>query len=242
MAGAAVRVVNTVDARRLTSQFRDQALLAEALTHRSHARGRQQPNNERLEFLGDAILGQVICRWLYEEFPQMPEGEMAMRKAVIVSEKSLAEAAKRIGLDTMIVLSSEFESAGGRDRYSVLSDAFEAVTAAIHLDRGIRASRSFVLNALAPTLALVHDPDYRRDFKSLLMERCQVGGGDAPRYETVGMSGADHQRTFDVVALVHGDVMGRGTGPSKKQAEQAAAREALAALDGRAGKGTADAG
>lgn len=235
MAGAAVRVVTAMDAHRLESQFRNPALLAEALTHRSHARGRQQPNNERLEFLGDAILGQVVCRWLYEEFPEMPEGEMAMRKSVIVSEQSLAEAAKRIGLDAMVVLSKEFEAAGGRNRFSVLSDAFEAVTAAIHLDRGLRASRSFVLRALAPTLAEVHDPDYRKDFKSLLMERCQVGGGEAPRYQTIGVSGADHQRTFEVVALVQGTVMGTGTGASKKQAEQIAAREALAAICREAG-------
>jgi len=215
-------------ARKLQVDITDYALLRQALTHRSYlGESADAESNERLEFLGDSVLGLVVAEYLHEEFPERPEGDLAKAKAVAVSEPVLAESAKALGLAEFILMSTGEESSGGRKRLSMLADAFEALVAVIYLDCGISAARQFILRALESILVDIEREEHIRDYKSLLQEHIQAIHKKAPTYVVIKEEGADHDRTFTVEVKLDETVMGSGSGKSKKQAEQAAALQAL---------------
>lgn len=218
--------------RSLRCNIRDLDLLRDALTHRSYlGETSDARSNEHLEFLGDAVVGLVVCEYLYGKYADQPEGELAKAKSVAVSEPILADAAKALGLDQMILLSTGEEQSGGRQRLSMLADAFEAIVAVIYLDCGLDAARQFVLRALDSILADIDRKEHIRDYKSLLQELCQSLHKRAPTYVVIAEDGADHDKTFSVEARIGGSLLGQGTGKSKKQAEQAAALAALQKLE-----------
>lgn len=215
-------------ARRLKMRKDNLGLLQQALTHKSclgEVPGVE--SNERLEFLGDSVLGVIVCEHLFAKFSEKQEGELAKAKAVAVSEPILAEAAKKIGLAPGLLISTGEEMSGGRDRSSILADAFEAVIAAVYLSEGLEAARKLVLSALRHVLVDIEREEHHRNYKSLLQEIGQSRYKKAPRYVVISESGADHDKTFVVEARLDGTPLGRGTGKSKKQAEQAAALESL---------------
>ncbi|MDH7600932.1 MAG: ribonuclease III [Armatimonadota bacterium] len=217
---------------KLGVEIRDTRLLEQALTHKSYlGESSASESNERLEFLGDAVLGLVVAEYLFKQFPDRPEGELAKAKAVAVSEPVLAESARQLGLPDFILMSSGEEASGGRMRASILADAFEAVIAVIFLDRGLDAARDFILRALESILIDIERKEHIRDYKTLLQEHTQGIYKKAPRYVVIEETGADHDKTFTVEARLGDRVLGRGTGKSKKQAEQAAALEALETVD-----------
>jgi len=209
----------------LPGQRVNEALLRQALTHRSYEDAAE--NNERLEFLGDAVLELIVSEHVYHAHPDFTEGELTKARVMGVSEPSLAEAARKAGLGPLILMSRGEEMSGGRDRPSILSDAFEAVVAAIYLDLGLPAAREFVLRYLTDALG---NTDIR-DFKSLLQEQVQEHLRVTPTYNIVGEAGPPHDRRFVAEVEVAGTVRGRGSGRSKKEAEQAAAQSALEGLD-----------
>jgi ribonuclease-3 len=210
----------------------DAEMLQQALTHRSYlGEVAGVESNERLEFLGDSVLGLVVSEYLFSKYPDRPEGELAKAKAVAVSEPVLADAAKTLSLDTMILMSQGEEASGGRERLSILADTFEALVAVIYLDCGLEAARQFVLRALESILIDIERKEHIRDYKSLLQEDTQSEYKKAPKYVVIAEDGADHDKTFVVEARLESKVLGRGIGKSKKQAEQAAALEALKLLN-----------
>ncbi|MHB0913773.1 MAG: ribonuclease III [Armatimonadota bacterium] len=203
-------------------------ILKQALTHKSFlGEFGDLESNERLEFLGDAILGMIVSEHLFSRFTEKHEGELAKAKAVAVSEPILAEAARKVDISPALYVSTGEEMSGGRDRSSILADAFEAVVAAIYISKGIGAVREFVLSALGPILEDIEREEHHRNYKSVLQELAQNLYKKAPKYVVIAESGADHDKTFTVEAQLEGTSLGRGTGKSKKQAEQAAAFEAL---------------
>lgn len=215
-------------AARLGIESVDLSLLGQALTHKSYlGEETQAQSNERLEFLGDSVLGLVVAEYLYTQFPERAEGDLAKAKAVAVSEPVLAESAKTLGLPEMLLMSTGEETSGGRERLSILADAFEALIAVIYLDCGLDAARRFILQALESILMDIERKEHIRDYKTLLQEHTQGLYKKAPFYAVVGESGADHDKTFTVEARLDGVPLGRGEGKSKKQAEQAAALQAL---------------
>ena len=221
-------------ARKLQVDISDYAMLRQALTHRSSlGESSEALSNERLEFMGDSVLGVVIAEYLYTQFPDRAEGDLAKAKAVAVSEPVLAESAKNLGLADMILLSSGEEASGGRRRLSILSDTFEALVAVIYLDCGLDAARQFVLRALESILIDIERKEHIRDYKSLLQEHAQGLYKEAPRYVVIGEVGADHDKTFSVEVMLKEVVMGQGEGKSKKQAEQAAALQALQFIESK---------
>lgn len=215
-------------ARKLKINKPDWELLKQALTHKSYL-GEMGwlSSNERLEFLGDSVIGLIVAEYLYATFGDKPEGELAKAKAVVVSEPILAETAKKIGIPDALLLSTSEDSSGGRGRSSILADAFEAVVAALYLTHGLEAAREFVLKGLGPIIEDIESEEHHRNYKSLLQELTQSLYKQAPQYSVVDASGADHDKTFTVQVHLDGSLLGAGEGKSKKQAEQAAAFEAL---------------
>lgn len=215
-------------ARKLGINIKDLELLEQSLTHRSYlGEATDTPSNERMEFLGDSVLGVIVSEYLYATYSDRAEGELAKAKAVAVSEPILADSAKRLGIDKMILMSVGEEASGGRARLSILADTFEALVAIIYLDAGLEAAREFCLRALEPILIDIEREKHIRDYKSLLQELTQGTHKKAPKYVVINEEGADHDKTFVVEARLDGDILGTGTGKSKKQAEQAAALQAL---------------
>ncbi len=204
-----------------------------ALTHRSVTTENSLQSNERLEFLGDAVVGLVIGEVLYSRYPQFSEGDLAKSKAYLVSENALAEAALSIGLDTALTLSSGEETSGGRKRRSILSDAFEAMIAAVYLDEGLETARRVVLGCLETAIRSVSQDRHRGDYKSALQEATQRLYRRAPLYKIVEEIGDDHEKIFVCEVQLERseaggmETLGRGRGRSKKEAEQAAAQDAL---------------
>jgi ribonuclease-3 len=172
----------------------------------------------------------TLCEFLYAKHPDWAEGELAKAKAYLASEPILAEAARSLRLDEVIEMSAGEESTGGRLRPSILADSFEAVVAAVYLDRGVRAAGKLVRSALRDAMIRVGTTDYHVDFKSRLQENLQASVKKTPHYRTIAESGADHDKTFTSRVLVGRKILGEGEGKSKKQAEQAAAKAALEAL------------
>lgn len=212
---------------RLGVIFRRPELLEQSLRHRSVAADSPRDSNERLEFLGDSVVGLVVCELLYARFPDASEGDLAKRKAYLASEPVLAAAGESLGLADAIEMSSGEEASGGRRRRSILADAFEAVVAAIYMDQGIRTARRIVRAALSLAIADVVREDYHRDYKSQLQEITQANSGRTPLYRIHAETGADHDKTFVAHALLGRKILGEGQGKSKKEAEQAAARAAI---------------
>lgn len=218
-------------------RFRNRALLRQALVHTSYLNenpGLDVGSNERLEFLGDAVLGLVIGRMLYEDFPEVDEGSLTELRAHLVRRDTLARAAGRLDLGAYLSLGRGEDAAGGRSRPTNLARAFEALVGAVYLDQGPEAVERFVHEALAPELASVHERRVPADPKSQLQEYAQSHWQVTPVYRTVHMEGPDHARRFTVEVSVAGEVLGSGEGRSKQQAEKAAARSAIEALKRRA--------
>jgi ribonuclease-3 len=206
------------------SEYRvDPKLLQQALTHKSAGNGM---DNERLEFLGDAVLEIIITEHLYRHFPEYAEGQLTLARVEAVSEPTLAEAARRLGLGKQLRIARGEEASGGRDRPSILSDAFEAVVAALYLSLGMEETREFVLAQIGGALGELN----ARDHKSRLQEYTQENYHATPTYRIVEQIGPPHDRAFVAEVILSGKVLGRGTGRSKKIAEQAAAEEALEGL------------
>jgi ribonuclease-3 len=215
-------------ARKLKMNKEHLEILRQAMTHKSYlGEVGELISNERLEFLGDSVLGLIVAEHLFARFTEKQEGELAKAKAVTVSEPILAEAAEKMGLAPALLLSTGEDMSGGRHRSSILADAFEAIIAAVYLSRGMEAAAEVVLRALGPLLEDIEREEHHRNYKSILQELSQSLYKKAPKYVVIGESGADHEKTFVVEAQVDGKTLGRGTGKSKKQAEQAAAFEAL---------------
>ena len=213
--------------------FRDPTLAGLAVTHRSFIRGDSEstPSNERMEFLGDSVVGLVIAAKLYRDLPGVREGELTQTKAKLVNEASLATVTVEIGLAEQILLSPEEERQGGRERPSILADAYESMVAAVYLDGGFSAARDVVLRTLYSRRDDILSDETHRNFKGELLELVQGRGDAMPRYEVVSEGGPDHQKTFSVEVSVSGRKLGAGVGSSKKEAEQKAAAEALQVLE-----------
>jgi len=208
--------------------FHNKKYLQTALTHSSYANeaGSGKKNNERMEFLGDSILGAVVADHLFHMCKDCPEGELTKQKALLVCEKALCNYAKQIELGSYLYLSRGEQNSGGRERSSILADAFEAVIAAIYLDGGMEATREFILFFVEPMLNTPR-PKVFRDYKTMLQEIVQQNPEEHVEYVLVGESGPDHKKHFVMEVHLNHNVIGKGGGRSKKEAEQQAAREAL---------------
>ena len=211
--------------------FNNISLLQNALTHSSYANERWHNgllSNERLEFLGDSILGMLVAEYLYRSFPDRPEGELTRMRADMVCEKTLACVANHIGLGQHLMLGHGEEQGGGRTRDSILADAMESVIAACFLDGGLNAALQFIQKFILVEVPVtkLHNADY----KTQLQELVQQKKNQTLSYQLVGQSGPDHDKKFDVEVSLNGQVVGKGQGRSKKRAEQDAAREAIAKL------------
>ena len=212
---------------KLGYQFQDKSLLENALTHSSYANehhaGRAQ-SNERLEFLGDSVLGMVVADYLYRHFPDLPEGDLTRMRASLVCENSLVVVAGVWDLGAYLKLGKGEEAGGGRERQSILADAVEAVFAAVYLDGGMEQIRGLIHRVL---LSRAPAAEERKDYKTTLQEIVQRKIGQQLTYHMVEESGPDHNKTFVFEVRLNGEPIGRGDGHSKKEAEQAAARDAL---------------
>ena len=212
-------------------RFHNISLLQNALTHSSFANERWHNSllsNERLEFLGDSILGMLVAEYLYRNFPDRPEGELTRMRADMVCETTLAAAANRIGLGDHLLLGHGEEQGGGRSRDSILADAVESVIAACFLDGGLDAALNFVRQFILVEVPVnkLHNVDY----KTQLQELVQQKKNQVLSYALVGQSGPDHDKQFDVEVSLNGTIVGYGRGSSKKRAEQDAARAAIKKL------------
>ena len=212
-------------------RFRNITLLQNALTHSSYANERWHDSlksNERLEFLGDSILGMAVAEYLYKNFPDRPEGELTRMRADMVCEKTLASVAARIGLGQHLMLGNGEEQGGGRNRDSILADAVESVIAAAFLDGGMAAARQFIDRYILVEVPVtkLHNADY----KTALQELVQQKKNQVLTYTLIGESGPDHDKRFEVEVMLNGEVVGIGSGSSKKRAEQDAAHKAIDAL------------
>ena len=210
--------------------FRDRSLLRTALTHSSYANEHGCASNERLEFVGDSVLGLVTASALYARFPDMPEGKMTRLRSELVCEQSLWDVAERLELGRWLLLGRGEESSGGRTRHSILADCVEAVIAAMYLDGGMEPAERFVREHV---LSKLDDGagTLMRDWKTELQELIQRKPGRTLSYAMTGESGPDHLKSFSAAVSMNGTVIGAGEGRTKKEAEQAAARAALESMD-----------
>ena len=212
-------------------RFQNITLLQNALAHSSYANERWHDSlksNERLEFLGDSILGMVVAEYLYKQFPNRPEGELSRMRADMVCEASLAKIAQRLELGKHLLLGNGEELGGGRNRPSILADAVESVIAASFLDGGMEAARAFIYK-----FVLCNVPETKlqnADYKTMLQEKVQRKKNQVLSYQLVEESGPDHDKQFVVAVSLNGAIVGTGTGTSKKRAEQDAARVAIETL------------
>ncbi len=214
-------------------KFKNLSLFTTALTHRSAL---NEPSisgtsstisNERLEFLGDAVLELVITNFLFEKFPDQPEGTLTAYRSALVRTETLAQVATELGLGEKLFLSKGEEAGGGRENISLLADTFEAVVGALYLDQGIDVVISFIEKVLTPKFEVIKEKKLYKDSKSALQELLQAQGIEAPVYELIDEQGPDHAKVFTVSVKVKGEVAGLGTGNSKQVAQQQAATQAL---------------
>ena len=218
---------------RLGYSFHSPALLENALYHSSYAnehRGAGIGSNERLEFLGDAVLGFVTAEYLYAKHPDLPEGDLTRIRAALVCEESLHEVAQTLSLGDHLCLGKGEEQGGGRRRPSILADATESVFAAVYLDGGIEAARELIHRVLLDKEREELVEERRRDYKTELQELVQRRSNQTLQYELVSASGPDHAKVFTSRVLLNGQPIGKGQGHSKKEAEQAAAHAGLTTL------------
>jgi ribonuclease-3 len=220
--------------RILGVRFRDASLRQLALTHRSHAFENELPaNNERLEFLGDAVLGIVVTDMAFREFPEMPEGELAKLRAAIVNMGALADVARDIGLGRFVLLGKGEEMSGGRDKTSILADVLEALLGAVYLDRGLDAASKLIRRLFRPRMIAYVRGEGERDYKTILQEIASSELHVVPEYK-IRERGPDHEKEFTATVVLAGKEWGVGMGRSKKEAEQQAAHEAYMRLSERA--------
>lgn len=212
---------------RIGYEFKNPALLKEALTHSSFVNGKNHHSNERLEFLGDSVLSVVVSKYLFENLKDKPEGQLTKLRASIVCEHALFPFAEKIKLGEEIYLGKGEENTGGRHRRSILADAFEALIAAIYLDGGLEAARDFIIPFIPPLEVLREGKLLVGDFKTILQEIIQQNPEEKVVYELADESGAAHNRIFTSNVLLNGQIIGTGVGASKKEAEQNAAKEAV---------------
>lgn len=219
---------------KLGYQFQNHKLLDHALTHSSYANEHHLgsiSSNERLEFLGDSVLGMIVADHLYRTFPDLPEGDLTRIRANLVCEGSLVLVAKEWDLGRYLKLGKGENACGGRSRPSILADAVEAVLAAVFLDGGLEHDRDIIQRFLLDRMEQVNRAS--RDHKTYLQELVQRKSGQVLSYELIGESGPDHNKTFQMQVLLNGQPIGQGTGHSKKEAEQAAANAAIERLEGK---------
>jgi len=212
--------------------FTDRTLLAEAVTHTSYSNEQpgEMPHNERLEFLGDTVLDLIVSQYLMDNLPECAEGELTRLRAEVVSLPSLASLARSLDLGSVLLLGRGEERSGGRDKNSLLADALEALFGAIFTDGGFDQARSVILPLFIPLLQLAA-VEQGQDYKSRLQEILQARQRELPVYRLVAVYGPDHERSYRVEAVIEGHLYGSGEGSTKKAAEQAAAKEALASLE-----------
>lgn len=213
----------------LGHRFRDRSLLELCLTHASVARTRLA-SNERLEFLGDAVLGLVVCEMLFKRFPEAAEGELTRVKSVLVSRSTCAELTRKLGLEQLMFVG---KGLGSRDRIptSILAAVFESLVAGVYLDGGLEAARALIERVLDDELDRAEARDRGRNYKSVLQHLAQKRFGETPNYRLMDEQGPDHSKCFLVAAVIGETAYTAAWGASKKEAEQAAARNALADLD-----------
>lgn len=216
----------------LNYEFQEPELLNTALTHTSYIKGegRKAAHNERLEFLGDAVLELSVSEYLYKNYPKLNEGQMTRARAVTVCEPTLFAAAQKLGVGNYLRLSHGEENTGGREKPSILSDALEAVIGAVFLDGGMEAAKKFVLSFAVADIEKAVAGASAKDFKTQLQEFVQMEHRGSVKYELTGQSGPDHKKTFMMQVCLNGEVIGRGQGRSKQEAGQACAKEALIAF------------
>jgi ribonuclease-3 len=208
-------------------RFKGADLRDSALTHRSYAFERGLPvTNERLEFLGDAVLGLVVTDLVYRAFPDRSEGELAKLRAAMVNMTMLAEVARQLGLGEALLLGKGEEQSGGRDKASILADALEAVLGAVYIDLGLKHAAALIERLFWPRIAAYVRGEGERDYKTILQELAAQDVGRLPEYR-VGERGPDHEKEFTATVFLAGRELGRGVGRSKKEAEQRAARQAF---------------
>lgn len=215
--------------RELGISFRQGLLLEQAFVHRSYLNENPDfdlPDNERLEFLGDAILNFIVAEMLYREFPKLPEGDLTEIRASLVCRDTLAEVASSLRLGAWLLLGQGEETSGGRTKQSNLANAMEALIGAIYLDGGLATARKFIFRQLKPELRKIKAGKMTPNYKALVQELIQGQKKPAPVYHLVETAGPDHNKKFTAEILVEGEALGRGTGKSKKAAESQAARSA----------------
>ncbi|XER06754.1 Ribonuclease 3 [Sporomusa rhizae] len=219
--------------RTLGVTFSDYKLLHQALIHTSYAnetKGINVRHNERLEFLGDAVLDLIISSYLFSQCPHLPEGELTKARAQVVCEQTLAKRALELGIGEYLLLGKGEALSGGRERISILADAFEAIIGAVYLDSGFKSAAKYVLNQLKSEVILVERGDYLKDYKTWLQEIVQKNNDSKIAYEVINERGPDHDKSFEVAVLLSNQRMGSGWGKSKKEAEQQSAKQALIKL------------
>lgn len=215
-------------------QFKNPALLEKALTHRSALNeeiSSAQESNERLEFLGDAVLELVVTRYLFDSCPQEPEGILTAYRSALVKTTTLAQLAQTFGLGEKLYLSRGEERSGGRTNPSLLADTLEAVIGAIYLDAGFKSAESFILSWLPNSFQQALQQKLYKDAKSELQERAQAKKLPTPQYQVLSESGPDHDKEFEIAVLIGEKVYGKGIGKSKQIAQQQAAQQALTQLE-----------
>lgn len=214
-------------------EFKDKSLLTVALTHSSYANEKRRYNvksNERLEFLGDSVLSVIVSKYIFEEYRSFPEGNLSKLRASVVCEKSLAKLARKLNLGDHLLLGNGEERNGGRNRDSVLSDAFEAVLAAIYLDSDLETSTGWLLSIMASVIKNEAEGKVIEDYKTMLQEKMRKSPNDDLDYRLVKEEGPDHDKTFSVKLYHNGKLIGEGSGKNKKNAEQNAAKYAYERL------------
>ena len=214
---------------KLNYKFNNIKLLQNALTHTSYANEVRNgiTSNERLEFLGDSVLSIIVSEHIFKTFPNMPEGDLTRLRASLVCEKALCSFSRELELGKYLRLGKGEEKCGGRERDSILADAFEAVLAAIYLDGGMEAAKKHALNFVLRELEHHSEDDANKDYKTTLQEIIQRNPEESVSYYLIGESGPDHDKSFEVEVRLNSNVIGTGIGKSKKQAEQMAAKQAL---------------
>ncbi|OGY22251.1 MAG: ribonuclease III [Candidatus Woykebacteria bacterium GWB1_45_5] len=216
--------------KNLGFKFKNKNLLQAAFIHRSYLNEHPEeklPHNERLEFLGDAVLGLVVSAYLYKQYPNHPEGDLTNFRSSLVNAKSLSQAAAFLKIGDYLYLSRGEETTGGRNRQYILANTFEALVGAIFLDQGVEEAKRFVQKYLLPHLPEIIEKKLYKDFKSLLQERAQEELSTAPIYKVLEEKGPDHAKTFQIGVYIGKTLAAQGKGSSKQTSEQEAARKAL---------------
>lgn len=214
----------------LNYKFKDRSLLELALTHKSAKRG---VNNERLEFLGDAVMDLIVAEYLCDKFKDIPEGDLSKLRAALVNEKSFAKLARMLNLGKSIIISNAEENNNGREKSSILSDAFEALMGAIYLESGLEASRKVAIELLESEYQDISLEALAKDYKTALQELTQGKFGITPEYRLLASKGPDHKKDFKMAVYLDGKLYGEAVGKSKKDGEQKAAKIAIDRLKNR---------